>query len=140
MPSNGRPLEKEEKTYRWTDHGSDESNRTYNSGGSEEQYLLGCDAVKSGRGSLTFRWKVLPPSSVSKSNQQANALFSPSPPCSYPCLYSYYFITLGLFFYPEDVSSTFFRNVGEHLSDYTMSHPRRQHTSGPITLWTKSFI
>jgi hypothetical protein len=28
--------------------------------------------------------------------------------------------------YPEDGGSRFLRNIGEHLLDYTVSHPRRQ--------------
>jgi hypothetical protein len=28
--------------------------------------------------------------------------------------------------YPEDGGSRFLRNIGEHLPDYTVSHPRRQ--------------
>jgi hypothetical protein len=38
----------------------------------------------------------------------------------------------GFFLNPEDGSSTFLRNVGEFLSDYTALHPKRQNSPGFI--------
>jgi hypothetical protein len=45
----------------------------------------------------------------------------------FPATYSCWFLSRG-FFYPEDESDTFIRNVGSHKI-YTAPHPRRRYSS-----------
>jgi hypothetical protein len=82
----------------------------------EEYYLLGCDAVQSGRSLPKFRRNVLPSSSGSK--QLAVCL-------------------LELLLDPQDGSSSFLQSVCKLQLDYTASHPRRQYPSFFAIGWEK---
>jgi hypothetical protein len=84
----------------------------------------GPNVMKSGRNSLTFPWKILTPSSESKSTEQAART-------------SCYF---GLLFDPEDRSNVFLRNVTKLLPDYTALYPNLIHLVLLSVFWTLSIF
>jgi hypothetical protein len=77
----------------------------------EQHCALRCDAVQSGRRLQTFQINILPPASgfkcnpIQRTSKKQAGLFAAS-----------FLLIHNLLFYPEAGSSTFLRNVGEHLA------------------------
>jgi hypothetical protein len=82
--------------------------RGSHSGDYEEYCLLGSDAGYSGRSLPTFQRNVSPSSSRPNSKPRKQNYFESYAYCLLVCL-------LGLFFDPENVGSTFLRNVRKLL-------------------------